>query len=155
MNIRKTLVTSIALASLSLGSLQAKDVSVSIDDNAVILAGYDAVSYFTKNTAVKGSKKYTSVHNNSIYQFSSAKNRDLFNKAPDKYAPQYGGYCAYGAALGKKFEVDGESFEIVDNKLYVNKDPEVYKLWDKEEAKNIKAANKAWPKIKDKKPSSL
>lgn len=155
MNIKKSIMWSIALASLSFGSLQAADVSVSVDKNAVILNGYDAVAYFTKSSAVKGSQNYTAVHNNSIYQFSSAKNRDTFNKNPEKYAPQYGGFCAYGAALGKKFEVDGKAFEVVDNKLYVNKNAEVYEIWDKEEAKNIKTADKKWVDIKDKAASSL
>ena len=68
------------------------------------------------------------MHNNAIYQFSSAKNRDAFNENPSKYEPQFGGFCAYGTALGKKFEVNGKAFEVVGGKLYVNKDENVYDL---------------------------
>ena len=87
------------------------------------------VAYFTENAAVEGSAKYTAVHNDAIYYFSSKKNRKLFNKNPEKYVPQYGGFCAYGAALGKKLDVDGKAFEVVDGKLYVNKNLDVYETW--------------------------
>ena len=96
------------------------------DDNGVILAGHDAVAYFTQNKAIEGSAKYTAIYNDAIYRFSSAKNRDLFNSNPEKYAPQYGRFCAYGMTFGKKFEIDGKAFEIVNGKLFVNKNLSVY-----------------------------
>lgn len=120
-----------------------------VDANGVILAGHDAVAYFTKNAAVEGSAKYTAVHNDAIYRFSSASNRDTFNANPTKFAPQYGGFCAYGAALGKKFDIDGKAFEVVDGKLYVNKNPDVYEVWVEDKAENITTGDKQWLTIEN------
>lgn len=114
-------------------------VDTETDENGVILAGHDVVAYFTESKPVLGKAKYTAVHNNAIYRFSSASNRDTFTKAPSKYAPQYGGFCAYGASLGKKFSVDG--------KLYVNKNLNVYEIWKKDKAGYIKTANSKWSAI--------
>jgi hypothetical protein len=71
----------------------------------------------------------------------------LFNQNPEKYAPQYGGFCAFGATFGKKFEVDGKAFEIVDGKLYVNKNQQVYAAWRKDIPKHLNEANTEWPEI--------
>jgi YHS domain-containing protein len=118
------------------------------DANGVILAGHDAVAYFTENKPVPGSSSYTAVYNGAIYRFSTDRNRDLFNAAPEKYAPQYGGFCAYGMTFGKKFEVDGKAFEVVDGKLYVNKNLEVYEAWKKDVPKHIAEAEQEWPRVK-------
>lgn len=117
------------------------------DDNGVILAGHDAVAYFTQNKAIEGSAKYTAIYNDAIYRFSSAKNRDLFNSNPEKYAPQYGGFCAYGMTFGKKFEIDGKAFEIVNGKLFVNKNLSVYESWRKDIPTHITQANEQWPSV--------
>ena len=121
---------------------------VYVDKKGVTLSGYDTVAYFTENAAVKGSDKYSTTYYGATYYFSSEANKGLFEADPSKYAPQYGGYCAYGAALGKKFDVDGEAFEVIDGKLYVNKNKKVYKLWSKEKSENIETANEEWPEIK-------
>ncbi|GAA6140064.1 YHS domain-containing (seleno)protein [Arenicella sp. 4NH20-0111] len=121
---------------------------VETDKNGVILAGYDAVAYFTQNAAIEGSAEFTATHNGAIYRFSSSKNRDLFTDNPEKFEPQYGGFCAYGAALGKKFEVNGKAFEIVDGKLYVNKNEDVYEVWEEDKSENIVTADQQWKVIK-------
>ncbi|MCU7844466.1 MAG: YHS domain-containing protein [Candidatus Thiodiazotropha sp. (ex Monitilora ramsayi)] len=123
------------------------DVDTGTDANDVILAGYDTVAYHTEGKAVPGSEKFTAVYNDAIYQFSSAGNRDLFKGNPEKYAPAYGGYCAYGATLGKKFQVDGKAFEVVDGQLYVNKNQQVYEIWRKDIPDNLSKANEQWPNI--------
>ncbi len=120
---------------------------VEVDDNGVILAGHDVVSYFTENAAIEGQANYTATYNDAIYYFSSEDNRNTFNANPEKYAPQYGGFCAYGAALGKKFDIDGKAFEVVDGKLYVNKNLDVYEAWVEDKAENIEGADKQWPEI--------
>jgi YHS domain-containing protein len=119
------------------------------DVNGVILSGHDAVAYFTENAAVEGNVKFTAVHNDAIYRFSSAANRDKFTANPSKYAPKFGGFCAYGAALGKKFEIDGKAFEVVDGKLYVNKNLDVYEVWVEDKADNIVEADKQWTSIEN------
>ena len=121
----------------------------------VILAGHDAVAYFTENKPVLGSKDYTAVHNGAIYRFANASNRDQFVQNPEKYAPVYGGYCAYGTALGKKFDVDGKAFKIEDGRLYVNKNLKVYDIWKKDIPSNIAKADQHWPRIEHLSPESL
>ncbi len=133
----------------------AAGVDTGTNDNDVILAGHDAVAYFTQNKPVEGSANYTATYNGAIYQFSSASNRDTFKANPAKYAPVYGGYCAFGASLGKKFQVDGKAFEVVDGKLYVNKNLAVYETWRKDKPGYIQKANGNWGKIEAVAPSKL
>jgi len=148
MNFKKSLAVIATLATLFVSNVNAENVSVNTDKNSVTLAGHDAVAYFTENAPVKGSEKYTAVYQDAIYRFSSAKNRDTFNANPSKYAPQYGGFCAFGAKLGQKFEVDGKAFEVLNGKLYVNKNAKVYDLWSSDKVSNISIANKKWEIIK-------
>ena len=149
MTIKNALVVLFAGTSLALSAVSVAGVDTETDQNSVILAGHDAVAYFTENTAIEGSSGYTAVHDGAIYYFKNAENRDTFNADPGKYAPQYGGYCALGAALGKKFDIDGKAFEVVDGKLFVNKNQDVFETWSEDKADNIKRANKNWPKIAD------
>lgn len=80
----------------------AKDAApMNTNDQGVFLDGYDVVSYFTTNEATLGSPKYTAEHNGTKFQFSSAENLELFKADPDKYMPEYGGYCAFAVANGK------------------------------------------------------
>ena len=118
------------------------------DANGVILSGYDAVSYFTADKATKGYAGISAMHDGAIYHFSSESNRDLFKANPSKYAPQYGGFCAYGAAIGAKFPIDPTVFAVVDNKLYVNNSAAVSKIWTAKQSKAIVLADQKWSKIK-------
>jgi len=136
-------------------ALAGPDHSIGVDENGVILSGYDTVAYFTQNKAVKGSAEITASYKGAIYRFASSQNRDLFVKDPAKYAPQYGGWCAYGVALGKKFNVDGKAFAVLDGKLYMNLDRSIQKKWDKDRAKFIVDANSTWPGIADKSAKEL
>lgn len=116
--------------------------------NGVILGGNDAVSYFTAEKPSKGYAGISTVHDGAIYHFSSEANRDAFNANPGKYAPQYGGFCAYGAAIGAKFPIDPSVYTIVDDKLYVNNSATVSKIWTAKQSKAIKLADKKWTKIR-------
>ncbi|GAC31978.1 YHS domain-containing (seleno)protein [Paraglaciecola polaris] len=140
----KSLFTAVAI---SVSSLSFAGVDTQTDSNDVILAGHDAVAYFTQNKPVLGKSEFTAVHNDAIYRFSSAANRDAFNSNPEKYAPAYGGFCAFGTTFGKKFEIDGKAFEIVDGKLYVNKNLDVYQAWKKDIPKHLVEAQEQWPTI--------
>ncbi len=143
------IATLAAASALLFGTLSFAGNNSEVDADGVILAGHDAVAYFTKNAAIEGKANFTAVHNDAIYRFSSAANRDTFKANPDKYAPQYGGFCAYGAALGKKFDIDGKAFEVVDGKLYVNKNLDVYETWVEDKADNIDQADKQWTSIEN------
>lgn len=140
----KTLIVAVAL---TLTSLANAGVETDTNDNDVILAGHDAVAYFTEDKAVLGSANYTANYNGAVYRFVSAKNRDMFRAKPAQYAPAYGGYCALGTSFGKKFSVDGKAFQVVEGRLYVNKNLKVYQSWKKDIPNNIVKAEGQWPLI--------
>ena len=144
----KTLIQKFAVVSTLLATLSVwGGVETATNDNDVILAGHDAVAYFTQGKPTLGSERFTAQHDGAVYRFASADNRDLFRANPKKYAPAYGGYCALGTSFGKKFEVDGQAFEIVEGRLYVNKNLTVYKTWKKDIPNNIVKAEGQWPVI--------
>lgn len=124
------------------------DIDVSADNNDLAIKGYDPVAYFTDNQAVKGNSEFTAAYKNAIYHFSNADHRDAFKAEPEKYAPQYGGYCAFGVAMEKKFDTDPEAWKVVDGKLYLNLDKSVQKRWLEDVPGYIKTANTNWITIK-------
>jgi len=126
---------------------QKSEVFVSSD---AAIRGYDPVAYFTQGKPVKGSKEYTVSWKGVNWYFSSAANEAAFKSTPEKYAPQYGGYCAYGLSQGHKAPIDPEAWTILDGKLYLNYSKDVKSTWDKDRPKYIQDANTNWPKIKDK-----
>jgi YHS domain-containing protein len=97
---------------------------------------------------VKGAKEFTYEWNGATWHFATKKNKDLFVANPEKYAPQYGGYCAYGTADGHKAPTETDTWTVVDNKLYFNYNQKVKTLWNKDQASLIKKADEQWPKIK-------
>lgn len=105
-----------------------------IQDTAtgVAINGYDTVAYFTEGKPVKGSDAFVGDWNGAQWKFSSQKNLDLFKAAPAKYAPQYGGYCAYGVSQGYLVSIEPEQFTVLDGKLYLNYDSSVQKKWTKD-----------------------
>lgn len=147
MKLFRTLSAVTGLLFLGLSTVAFADVDTQTDENDVILAGHDAVAYFTEGKPVLGSADYTAEYNGAVYRFSSAENRDLFRTEPASYAPQYGGFCAFGLTFGKKFEIDGKAFKVVDGKLYVNKNLDVAKAWNADIPKHIDEAEGFWPKV--------
>ncbi len=114
------------------------------------IKGYDPVAYFTQNKPVKGAADITFEWNGATWHFASAENRDLFKGNPEKYAPQYGGWCAYGWAQGYPAKTEPEAWSIVDGKLYLNYDLSVRSDWDKKRAEYIQAADKNWANARKK-----
>jgi YHS domain-containing protein len=129
--------------------------AVNVDKNGVGLHGYDPVAYFVSGKPTKGSTQYTATHDGAIFRFASQANRDRFRADPAKYAPAYGGFCAMGAALDKKFDGDPKLWRIVDGKLYVNVAAPAQKRWLEDVPGNITKANQNWTKIRDKAPKEL
>ncbi len=111
--------------------------------------GYDVVAYFTESKPVVGDTKYSTKWKEATWYFASKQNLEAFKANPEKYAPQYGGYCAYGTSQGHKAPTDPEAWTIVDGKLYLNYNKEVKKKWNKNQKELIEQANSEWPKIKD------
>ncbi|MCU0541322.1 MAG: YHS domain-containing protein [Oscillatoriaceae cyanobacterium Prado104] len=116
-------------------------------ENGIALDGQDVVSYFTQGKLVMGVSQFQHNWNGTTWQFSSAENRDLFAKNPEKYAPQYGGYCAQAASEGNLAATQPDAWKIVDGKLYLNYDNTVQKQWMADIPARIAAANKNWPAI--------
>lgn len=133
----------------------AVDIDHSADENDIAIQGYDPVSYFSASTAQQGADQYTATYKNAIYKFTSAENRDKFRADPTRYAPQYGGFCAFGTAMGKKFDTDPNAWKIVDNKLYLNLNKDVQQRWLEDVPGFIQDANQNWGDIKNKNPEEL
>ena len=117
--------------------------------------GYDLVAYHTEGKPVRGNGTNLVVIDDVTYLFASEENKKAFEANPEKYIPAYGGYCAYGVAVGKKFVGDAEVWEVVDGTLYLNLDPNIQKEWKKDVPGNIQKADSNWPQIKDKAPADL
>lgn len=129
--------------------------AINVTEDAVILHGYDPVAYFTDGKPTRGDAQFSATHDGATFRFASAANLKLFQANPASYAPQFGGFCAMGAALGKKLDVDPTQFKVVDGKLYLNVNADVFKKWSEDVTGNIAAANVNWPVIQDKTPASL
>lgn len=117
--------------------------------------GYDPVVYFTQGRAQIGKAAYTVKYDGAAYRFASEANKKMFEAQPGRYAPQYGGYCAFGVSVGAKFDGDPTLFRVVDGKLYFNLNPEIQAKWIKDIPGNIAKADHNWTKIRDRAPSEL
>jgi len=129
--------------------LNSGKAEIFIKDGAAI-NGYDPVAYFTEQKPVKGSKDFSYNYKKATWHFSSQQNMDLFKANPDKYAPKYGGYCAYGLSNGYKAPTEADAWSIVDEKLYLNYNTEVREEWNKEQKQRIINADQNWPVVKTK-----
>ncbi len=117
-------------------------------DGGVAIRGVDAVAYFTQSERIDGTAEFTAEHGGAVWQFSSAENRDLFVAEPEKYAPAYGGYCAYALSLGAhKVTTDPDAWTIVDGRLYLNKTLRMRTLWQGDIPGRIEKADANWAKL--------
>ena len=121
----------------------------------VAIGGYDPVAYFEVSRPTTGNGYHTATYNGATYLFSSKKNQERFETNPAKYAPQFGGYCAYGVSVGKKFFSDPQRWKIVDGKLYLNLGKAIQKKFNADVAGALAKAEVHWERIKDKAPSEL
>lgn len=111
--------------------------------------GTDPVAYFTEGKPVPGKREFSHEWNRATWRFSSAENRDLFAANPEKYAPQYGGYCAWAVSQGYTASTDPEAWKIVDEKLYLNYNKSVQANWEKDIPGHIASGDANWPKVLD------
>lgn len=116
-------------------------------DRAGAIRGHDPVAYFDGKGPVKGSKQFSHAWGSATWYFASAGNRDRFAAAPEKYAPQYGGYCAYAVAEGYTADIDPAAWSIVDGKLYLNYSLRIRERWNKDIPGYIRKADANWPKV--------
>jgi YHS domain-containing protein len=108
----------------------------------IAIRGYDPVGYFTDNKPVKGKTEFETEWNGAKWLFASKENLDVFKASPEKYAPQYGGYCAYGVANDNLVSIEPERFTIINARLYLNYDADIQSTWRKSPEKYITDADK-------------
>ncbi len=110
-------------------------------------AGHDVVAYFTEGKPVLGKPEFATQWKGATWQFASAENLEKFKASPDAFAPQYGGYCAYGVAKGALVKGEPDQWKIVEGKLYLNYSSGVQNTWSKDIPGYIETADKKWPNI--------
>lgn len=154
-NFLKTTVvaTAIALGTtstlLTAPAFAVDEISITADATAQNLAvqGYDVVSYQTPGEPVVGSTQFATDYDGATYRFASQENLDSFTADPARFAPAYGGFCAYGVAKGKKFDADPEAYTVVDGTLYLNLNKRIRKKWAKKQDAYIDQAEGNWTEI--------
>ena len=152
MNLKNLLLASLlALGITSSVQAQAADYQSSVTG----VNGYDVVSYHNSKRPIRGNGHYLAVHNGVTYLFANKENLETFQETPDHFVPAYGGYCAFGVWVGKKFVGDPEVWRIVDDKVYLNLDARIQAEWLKDVPGKIDVANANWVKIRDKAPADL
>jgi len=120
---------------------------LNLNDQGVILDGYDAVAFFTDNKPVKGDAQFQYTYEGAIYYFASAEHAATFKANPEKYKPQFGGYCAYAVSLGRVAPIDVNTFSIVDGRLVIQHNQRAVNGWNKDVAGNLQLADKYWPLV--------
>lgn len=120
---------------------------VNTTPDGVAIKGYDPVAYFTQNKPVQGSAEFEYPWNGAKWRFASREHRELFRADPEKYAPRYGGYCAYAVSQGKTADIDPDAWTVLEGRLYLNLDKDVQKLWKKDMKEYIHKADENWPRM--------
>lgn len=139
---------------LATGALAA-GVEINASATGLALQGYDPVAYFTDGAPTKGDYKITAEHDAATYRFASEANKATFLANPEAYVPAYGGYCAFGAAMGFKFDGDPQHWKIVDNQLYLNLSQDIQVKWEGDIPGFVEKADANWSSIADKEPAAL
>jgi YHS domain-containing protein len=121
--------------------------AVFTDFRGQAIRGYDPVAYFEQRKAVKGQDEYQYDWKGAEWYFSSQKNKEEFARSPKRYAPQYGGYCAWAVSQGYTASIDPKAWYIYKGKLYLNYSKEVQQTWSKDIPGNIQKADMNWPKL--------
>ncbi|MEM8497628.1 MAG: YHS domain-containing (seleno)protein [Pseudomonadota bacterium] len=146
---RKLCLVPIFVALMSCGGADLPQTQVMIASDGYAIHGFDAVGYFTEGVALKGSEEFSAEWNGANWLFHSAENRDLFQANPERYAPQYGGWCAYGVAEGYAAETDPENaWAIHNDKLYLNWDEEVASEWEANKGALLQSSENKWPGVR-------
>jgi len=128
-------------------TVQAKS-EVYTDRHGLAIRGYDPVAYHKQGRPLEGSAQYEFVWKGATWRFASAAHRDLFKADPARYAPRYGGYCAWAVSQGYTASVDPENaWRIVDGKLYLNYNAAVKKKWEADIPGHIQKADANWPGV--------
>ena len=146
---RRTLIARAALGAgvlATLGALPARAAAFS--EGGLAIRGYDPVAYFTQGAPTRGRPEFETRHDGATWRFANAENLAAFEADPARYAPQYGGYCAYAVALGSKSPTDPAAWKIVDGKLYLNLNRGIQRRWEADIPGFIARGDANWPALK-------
>lgn len=155
MNKIKSILSGAVLSVAMATSAFAAGVELNASSTGLAMQGYDPVAYFTDGAPAKGSYKITSVFNDATYRFASEEHKAQFEANPEAYLPAYGGYCAFGTAMGFKFDGDPTYWKIVDNTLYLNLSKDIQTRWEGNIPGFVEDANGHWDNIADVEPAAL
>jgi YHS domain-containing protein len=111
----------------------------------IAINGYDPVAFFTDGKPVYGLPSISATHQGAVYFFATEEHKKMFTQTPDKYAPQYGGFCAFGAGLGALAPVDISTWQVRNGKLYLNFNSDILKKFNADFNGNVAKANQNWP----------
>lgn len=143
--LRVVFAIALAIVPLSHTVVAAGKSPVNTTRAQLALQGYDAVAYFADGKPVAGSSAFEYRWMNAVWRFASAEHRDRFAKEPEKFAPQFGGYCAYAVSRGYTADGDPKAWRIVDGQLFLNYSPDVQKMWLQDVPGNIAKGRQNWP----------
>jgi YHS domain-containing protein len=141
----RRLVLALIAASAAFPALADK---VFVDESGFAIRGTDPVAYFEEGRPVAGDPGLAAEWQGATWLFASAANRDAFAANPERYAPQYGGYCAYAVAQGALATIDPEAWTIHEGRLYLNFSPTVRIVWREDVPGNISKADANWPALR-------
>jgi len=150
-----SLLGGLALSVAVATSAFAAGVDINASSTGLAMQGYDPVAYFTDGEATKGDYTITAIYDEALYRFASEEHKALFEENPEAYVPAYGGYCAFGTAMGFKFDGDPTYWRIVDDVLYLNLSGDIQERWEGDVPGFIVKADSNWTDIADKDPAAL
>ena len=145
LSITRRFIPTLLLVACGLSSASAADLVNVSGVSGVAINGYDPVAFFTDKKPVNGNFKISAKHRGAIYYFASEQHKAMFAKNPDMYAPQNGGFCTFGVSVGALFPVDIRTWQVRNNKLYLNLNPDILKMFNQDLDGNIAKAAKNWP----------
>lgn len=133
--------------SIAGGSAAGAKPTINQNGRGLALHGYDPVGYFDEQRPVRGRAEYEERWNGAVWRFATADSRAKFVAAPERYAPQLGGYCSWAVSRGYTADVDPEAWRIVDGRLYLNYSKSVQRMWERDIPGNIAKARANWPAV--------
>lgn len=145
----KLLFSTLVVLLFTIGSTHAQNSEIFAPGGKAI-KGYDPVAFFKNAEPIKGKDSISYTWKDAKWLFVNRENMESFKADPERFAPQYGGYCAYGTADGHKAPTQTETWTIIDKKLYFNYSNKVKELWNTDQKRFIEKADKNWIEIKDK-----
>lgn len=144
--LQRVLISALFCLSL-LPAVARAQTPIVFSQSGAAISGYDPVAYFTIGAAVQGKEEFALVWKRAEWHFVSPENRDLFEANPRAYAPQYGGYCAYGVSRGGLSATDPKAWLIRDGRLFLVHNDSVRKVFAADTVGYVTGADANWPHV--------